>query len=256
MQIHFRAFAQNIISRLQPKIEFGRFFSEFWLKHVEPNAIFRLWFVLPFNGQARRLFCFLVISHIFRPTIGIETGTFYGTSTYLFRGIPTIKRTYSIEVNPIFFKIAFARHYQEVESGKLVLINGDSKSEISNILVGLNPKTERIVAYLDAHWEGDIPTIEEVKSLMNWRGSWVAVIDDFQVPGTDGVGYGYDSYDNKVVNSELFNGLGDVSILVPSDEASFETGAKRGTGYLVGGRDHEKFAKLMALKLPLKLLQS
>lgn len=146
MQKKYRFILQKIINGLNNNRKFGRFWSEFWLKHVEPNSIFRLWFVLPFNGQSERLFCFYSISHIFKPTIGIETGTFYGTSTYLFRGIPTIRKTYSIESNQEFFNISCTRLEKQLLDESLSLINGDSKRELSEILKDLNPQTERVIA--------------------------------------------------------------------------------------------------------------
>jgi hypothetical protein len=251
-----KALFKRVVYRLNPDIKFGIFLSEFWLKHVEPISIFGHWFILPFNGQARRLFCFSVISFLFKPTIGIETGTYYGTSTYLFRGIPTLRKTYSIESNSAFFKVSLARLERQVTDGNLTLINGDSKLEIANILAGLDPETDRVIAYLDAHWEGDIPTTKEVMALLDWRGNWVAIIDDFEIPGPEGFGYGYDSYNGKTVSTKIFNDLKDFSILIPADGALMETGARRGTAYLVGGKARQDLVKLIEVNLPLKLLQS
>lgn len=256
MYSYLRLWAKQVLKRLCLKRQFGQYWSELWLKHVDPNAIFRHWFVLPFNGQAFRLYSFAIICHLLKPTVGIETGTYYGTSTYLFRGIPTIRKTYSIEYDKRFFEISFFRLRQQILDGNLEIINGDSKSEISNILAELNPETERVIAYLDAHWNGDIPTIFEVQSLLNWKGNWVALVDDFQIPGPSGVGYGYDSYNGQDVNSEIFDGMGEFSILVPSQLASNETGARRGTGYFVGGNERHNFTNLLQLELPLKIIRS
>jgi hypothetical protein len=249
-------FFKRVVNRLNTNVKFGSFWSGFWLKHVEPSVIFGNWFVLPFNGQARRLFCFSVISFLFKPTIGIETGTYYGTSTYLFQGIPTLRKTYSIESNSVYFKVSVARLEQQVTDGNLKLIHGDSKLQIAKILAGLDPETEKVIAYLDAHWEGDIPTTKEVRALLEWGGNWVAIIDDFEIPGPEGFGYGYDSYNGEVVNTGIFDELKDFSILVPTEDALTETGARRGTAYLVGGKVRQDLVKLIEVNLPLKLLQS
>ena len=93
-------------------------------------------------------------------------------------------------------------------------------------------------------------------ALLDWRGNWVAIIDDFEIPGPEGFGYGYDSYNGKTVNTEIFNDLKDFSILIPADGALMETGARRGTAYLVGGKARQDLVKLIEVNLPLKLLQS
>lgn len=255
MYTKIKALLGKTINGLNPDVKFGSFWSAFWLKHIEPSQIFGHWYVLPFNGQARRLFCFSVISFLFKPTIGIETGTYYGTSTYLFRGIPTIRKTYSIESNSTFFKASLTRLERQVTDGNLMLICGDSRVEIANILAGLDPETEKVIAYLDAHWAGDIPTTKEVMSLLDWGGNWVAIIDDFQIPGPKGFGYGYDSYNGKVVNAEIFHNLKDFSILIPTEDSLMETGARRGTAYLAGGKAQEGLIKLIEDSLPLKLLK-
>jgi hypothetical protein len=249
-------FYEWLLNQQLLQFRLGTIWSDFVLKYVNPNSIFSLWFVLPFNGQARRLFCFSTIASLFRPTIGIETGTYYGTSTYLFLGIPTIKKTYTIESDPDSFRTALSRLNKSMADGRLQLIEGESQSIMSEILSGLDPRNERIIAYLDAHWNEDVPTVAEVQSLLDWKGQWIAIIDDFQIPGHEGIGYGYDSYNGKSVNSDLFDRLDGISILVPAEEASLETGARRGTGYFVGGSDRQNLTKSLQQSLPLKLLRS
>lgn len=178
----FRKLVQTLLQRMNPEKKFGRFWSEFWLHHVEPNSIFRLWFVLPFNGQSRRLFNFYSIANAFRPTIGIESGTFFGTTSYLFLGIPTISRTFSIESNQEFLKVAKERFRGANYERRIEFLLGDSKTQMPNLLQKMDPSSERALCYLDAHWEGDIPTLEEVRALQAWGGEWVAIVDDFSFP--------------------------------------------------------------------------
>ena len=57
------------------------------------------------------------------------------------------------------------------------------------------------MAYLDAHWEREIPTRNEPVELANWGGNWVAIIDDFKIP--EGLSYGFDQYEDKTVDINL-----------------------------------------------------
>jgi len=72
------------------------------------------------------------------------------------------------------------------------LYNSDSRDflkELSN-----NPEIVRneIFFYLDAHWRGKCPLIEEIEQIASRWEKFVMMIDDFQVPGDEG--YGYDRY--------------------------------------------------------------
>jgi hypothetical protein len=250
-KINFRVFAQNFIRRFNSERKFGRFWSEFWLNHISPNAIFRLWFILPLNGQARRLFNIHAISYLMKPTVVIETGTYFASSTYLFLGIPTVKQVYSIESNPGFFQIAKERYPKELLNNKLNFVLGDSKIEFEKIVNTLHKDSDTLLCYLDAHWEGDIPTVSEIQALVNWGGNWVAVIDDFLVPGLYGEGYGYDRYGDVSVDKNLFIQYPNVILMVPFESSIVETGARRGTGYAIGGKKREE--NLGALCEELKL---
>lgn len=252
---HLRTLIQVMFTKINPDWVFGRFWSEFWLKHVNPNSIFRLWFTLPFNGQARRLFLFFAIANEFKPTIGIETGTFYGSSTYLFLGVPTISTTYSIESNIRYLNVAKGRFGAFDGREKLRFIHGDSKTQISFILKDLDPRTEKIACYLDAHWEGDVPTIDEIRSLVEWGGAWFAVIDDFFVSGDFSSEYGFDSYKEQVVGVDLFSDISEISVLVPSESSQCETGARRGTGYFFGGPRRIQFARGIATEYGLRSIR-
>lgn len=234
---------------------FGQFWSEYWLRHIEPNSIFRLWFILPFNGQSRRLYNFNVISYLFQPTMFIETGTFYGSSTYLAQGIPSIKSVFSIESNNVFFNVATKRHQRLLEESNLRILHGDSRTALPSVLSGADPEKDRIICYLDAHWEGDIPTMDEVKSLMNWGGNWIALVDDFQIPSNFGTGYGFDEYHGIPVGVNLFKECQGLIILLPSENAIRETGAKRGTAYLFGGKDNEEIVSKVTQSLHLKMFK-
>ena len=52
------------------------------------------------------------------------------------------------------------------------------------------PKCD-VFFYLDAHWEDDLPLLEEIEVIFSHRDRATIMIDDFCVPGTD---YGFDDY--------------------------------------------------------------
>ena len=90
-------------------------------------------------------------------------------------------------------------------------------------------KSESVFAYLDAHWEEDLPLAQELEIIAsNWSHA-VVMIDDFRVPGDEG--YGYDDYGpGKALTADYlpFGALTDWSILYPLAASEEETGARRG----------------------------
>lgn len=84
----------------------------------------------------------------------------------------------------------------------------------------------------------------------------IAAIDNSLVPGPDGAGYGFDSYDGKTVGMGIFDNLAEISILFASIRAMLETGARRGTGYLGGGPNRNIVTKLLKYELKLESIKS
>ena len=107
-------------------------------------------------------------------------------------------------------------------------------SEMQGILDSLDPLSEKVIAYLDAHWLDAIPTREELEILINWGGEWIAVVDDFFIP--DQPGYGFDQYKDVVIGiTQIPSGSG-LEVYVPSESSTYETGARRGTGYILSSQ--------------------
>ena len=95
---------------------------------------------------------------------------------------------HSCEANPVFFAIA-RKELAGTQNVDLHL--GDSRTFL-NELVSRGVHEGRSFFYLDAHWNDDLPLVEEIEIIAgNWR-EFVVMIDDFQVPGDDG--YGFDDY--------------------------------------------------------------
>ena len=226
-----RRFFSRVLSaiyRFGPKFYFGKEFSVFVLRYIDPLVYMNKWFSRPFNGQIMRHKQILQISNLLKPDVAIETGTFLGTSTpYLATMVSG--STYTIEFVSKYAKKARVRFENEFQNLKITLIEGNSVKEIQKLLKTI-PSTSTILAYLDAHWEKELPTAQELTELLKWGNNWVAVIDDFKVPGDDS--YGFDQYGDLVVDKSLLP-LG-VRLMVPNQSAKFESGARKGTAYVFG----------------------
>jgi predicted O-methyltransferase YrrM len=186
------------------------------------------WFSRPFNGQVSRHKQIQQIAGQIKPNVAIETGTFLGTTTpYLATMVSG--NTYTIEFLAKYAKKARMRFESEFQSLAITLIEGNSVNEIQKLLETIPPSSV-VLAYLDAHWERELPTAQELNELLLWGDNWVAVIDDFKVPGDDS--YGFDQYGELVVDQSLIpNG---VRLMVPNQSAKSESGARKGTGYVFG----------------------
>jgi hypothetical protein len=184
----------------------------------------------PFNGQIQRAKKIRQLAEAFKPTVCIETGTYFGTSTPHLASLVS-GRTYTIEIDPINFGKAQERLNKNYPMFDITCILGDSVQEIAKLLRNLDPKAERVLAYLDAHWLDAIPTKKELELLVQWGGEWIAIVDDFQVPHD--AGYEFDAYGDVIIGETLVPKNCELEILVPSVSAQLETGARRGTGYVL-----------------------
>ena len=218
----------NALFRFGPKFYLGRDFSTFILHYIDPYLYMNKWFSRPFNGQVIRHKQIQHISNVVKPDVAIETGTFLGTSTpYLATMVSG--NTYTIEFVPKYAKKARARFESEFQHLKITLIEGNSVNQIHTLLRTI-PSTSTILAYLDAHWEKELPTAHELNQLLQWGNNWVAVIDDFKVPGDNS--YGFDQYGELVVDESLIPQ--GVRLMVPRQSSESESGARKGTAYVFG----------------------
>ena len=162
----------------------------------------------------------------FSPGALIETGTFLGfTTRHLASYGPP---TYTVEVSRRY-RYAARSALRDLET--VTMIWGDSATAMHH-LAG-EPAVTRPLAYLDAHWEADVPLNAEVDCLLsNWKDVLI-VIDDFHVPGAPG--YGYDIYNGVPLSLDELSLPGDVAVAYPAMAATEETGSRRGTVFLGSG---------------------
>lgn len=180
----------------------------------------------PFNGQIARRRTVDLLVREFSPGALIETGTFLGFTTRCLAsyGLPT----YTVEVSPRY-RYAARTALRDLDS--VTMIWGDSAATMRHL--ASRPNVTRPLAYLDAHWEEDVPLNAEVDCLLsNWK-EVVIVIDDFHVPGKPG--YGYDIYNGVPLSLDELSLPGDVTVAYPAVTAVEETGSRRGTVFLGSG---------------------
>lgn len=122
----------------------------------------------------------------FQPNYCIETGTLHGWTTAFFA--ERVQNVHTIEIVPINMEWS-QRHLKGYKNITFHL--GNSKDELPKILEQI-PTREKVLFYLDAHWESYWPLYDELDIIANYIGRRaIVIIDDFKVPGKD---YAYDSY--------------------------------------------------------------
>ena len=236
-------FVRKLISKLVRVINVAHFVS-LLPEILEPSEWLDEWYMKPFNGQTQRIRHLVRLSDSFSPTIAIETGTFYGTSTPFLSRLVS-EKTYSIEQNERFYNFAVRRLYDQ--SDKIKIIKGNSIVEMPKILSTISPTKHRILAYLDAHWTENVPTNLELQALIEWGGPWIAVIDDFEVSIDSG--FAFDSYGDQIVGLEMVPKLPGLEVWVSSVNSNLETGAVRGTGYIFGLETRNQLSELALVDL-------
>lgn len=180
----------------------------------------------PFNGQAARKQAVDLLVREFSPESLIETGTFLGFTTRCLAGYGP--HTYTVEVSRRF---RYAARHALRDLDNVTMIWGDSAAAVSRL--AQEGEAKRPLAYLDAHWEEDVPLNAEVDCLLsNWEDVLI-VIDDFCVPGDPG--YAYDIYDGVPLSLDELSLPEGVTIAFPATPAIEETGSRRGTVFLAGG---------------------
>ena len=181
----------------------------------------------PFNGQQGRRAIFEAIVCSQNPQLIVETGTYRGTTTEMLAsaGTPVV----TIEAHP--------RHYgfARVRLRKLPNVDlrmGDSRQAMAKLFHRIGPPSQpgTLFAYLDAHWNADLPLAQELDLAFTWDRDAIVMIDDFQVP--DDPGYGYDDYGpGRALTPAYIEPVCrafKLAKLYPKRTSDEETGARRG----------------------------
>lgn len=220
----------NKLRDVVPRFFLPSTFAPLLVDHVEPHVYMDEWSVQPFNGQVHRIAAVTALAKALRPTIALETGTYLGSSTPYLAGLAE-RGAITIEIDAFTADRAAHRFRKNHPSVSIELLRGDSARLIRSALSTLDASTDRVLAYLDAHWLDQIPTRTELEALDEWGGVWVAVIDDFQVPGDEG--YGHDAYGAVVIGPNIVPDRDHLQVWVVGAPSASETGALRGTGVVI-----------------------
>ncbi len=182
------------------------------------------------NGQDGRK---EIVHDLFRriPFVAaIETGTYFGHTTgYLASALHV--PVHSCEISPRYHHVA-RRLLRDLPG--IHLHCEDARFFLDNLSRHLPTTSDPVFFYLDAHWYEDLPLVEEVELIAARWQNFVAMIDDFEVPGDPE--YGYDSYGGRDLNMELLSPAlagANLQAFFPALPASRETGSKRGCAIIV-----------------------
>ena len=196
------------------------------LDAVFSDAVYEHGETVGLNGQTARKAIVKDLFDRFSFTEVIETGTHFGATTgYFAREYPV--RVHTCEVTPRYAHVA--RHLlRDLEAVHIREI--DSRMLLRELAAVQTMRSEPTFFYLDAHWQADLPLAEELDLIARNWGDWVALVDDFQVPGDEG--YGFDDYgEGKSLTLDYVapvmrrHGL---PAFFPAQPSSAETGARRG----------------------------
>ena len=216
-----RRIYERVVNRLPKK-------SAAFIDHLNPSL--RASWGGPLNGQARRQEMMRELVSLFNPKVIVETGTYRGTSTDFLRGIGNAD-IHTVEHDERFFRYSQIRFRNDP---RVRVVHGDSRDYLERMSRTSAFPKERVLFYLDAHWDDDLPLWEELTCIQRaWTRS-VIVVDDFQVPNDEG--YGYDDWGaGKSLTEGLLPAaaLSHYIILYPLAPSSQETGMRRGCAVLV-----------------------
>jgi hypothetical protein len=162
-------------------------------------------------------------------------------------GLPT----FSIEYDARSFGYARARLWRR---GNIRLIHADSRKALRWLLE--SPKfhlsAKCVFFYLDAHWNDDLPILEELDIIFGRCATAVAMVDDFEVPLDPG--YGYDDYGalNAIGLPRITPIISThrLAVFYPSTPSAHERGMRRGCAILAKRDAHWQALSSMPLLRP------
>jgi hypothetical protein len=199
----------------------------------------------PFNGQAARQDLYRLLIKQLPVACVVETGTFRGDTT---------KFMHSVSGLPVFTVESGERNYGYArarlkKTSDIHLTLGDSRDFLRKLADCRRGADQGIFFfYLDAHWQDDLPLLEEVEIVAQRWPKSVVMIDDFKVP--DDPGYGYDDYGpGKVLEIEYLRAAVHLAYTAffPARRSDCDSGARRGC--VVLAFDSDTVAALNAVPL-------
>lgn len=135
-----------------------------------------------------------------------ETGTFKGdTVRWMADNYPKLQCV-SVENQRRYYLYALERTPQE----NVRLIHGDSAETLVHEILRFESP---ILFWLDAHWGNDTPLLKEVGAILKSRTKFIAIIDDFKVPGSN---LGFDSPYGRPLDMDFIKpAIGSLPVFLP-----------------------------------------
>jgi hypothetical protein len=182
--------------------------------------------IIGFNEQVVRATIFLKILNKLGSDVFVETGTNLG-HTSLLVAAQTALPVLTCELNK--HAHAHASTLLKPFGDRVHVAFGDSRSFLLQFLN--SSSFQRPFFYLDAHWNLDIPLLQELALILSSSRTFVLVVDDFRVPADSGFrfdAYGTITFDLPYLMPILQPHADKICILYPSYSSELETGARRG----------------------------
>ncbi len=142
----------------------------------------------PFNGQPLRQAIFEAVLARVPVKAIIETGTYRGVTTR-FMAERFAGPIQTVEVNPVW--AVYAAH-QLHDLPTVTAQCQDSRTFLVRHLIANRYGGGPVLFYLDAHWQDDLPLLDEVTIIAGYMRDALVLVDDFAVPGDPG--YSSDDY--------------------------------------------------------------
>ncbi len=199
----------------------------------------------PFNGQIARRDLVQKIIQAWDPAAVVETGTFRGSTTEWLAEITSIP-IYTCEKNIRFF----LQSRQRLAKWPSVHIALQDSRDFIRQIAGTDVAQKKVLFYLDAHWEQDLPLREEISIIFQSFKLPCVIVDDFKIPFDSG--YSFDDYGpGKVLSLEILEGLlsPEIQIAFPSTPSESDTGARRGAIILMRKESSDVIASTNLVRL-------
>jgi hypothetical protein len=197
---------------------------------------------MPFNGDLFIRAEYLKLKEKFNLNLAIETGSCLFSTTKWFA--EEFDKTFTVESNPAFFQMGIQRLTKEEKETKAMAILGDSVNALTNIFPQFINDNDRVVFFLDAHWEQDCPLLSELEAISKMKLSQppVITVHDMFVP--DRPELGFDTYNGQRFDFEwlknsldkVYESFGVKYSYYYNQEA---TGAMRGIIYVIPELEQE-----------------
>lgn len=180
---------------------------------------------LGMNGQYYRATLAFALMDAMGSDAFIETGTLFGETPLL-----VLQQT-SLPVRTCEFLEAHASRAEVVLGrfgNRCNVFHGSSPEFLRRLRA--SESFRKPFFYLDAHWEKELPLIDELEIILSGWSRYLILIDDFEVP--EDTGFGYDTYNGQPIGMDMirpslerFDGL---TVFLPAYGADQETGNQRG----------------------------